>query len=65
MVERIPEFSGTQPESDFFGATQTRLFQVGYVPDPTRIRRYEKTHKIWSKKCMIPDKIPDFLGTQT
>ena len=62
-MERAPEFSGTRPESDFFWATQTRLFQVGYIPDPTRTRPYEKTHKIWSKKFRIPDKIPDFLGT--
>ena len=44
--------------------TRTRLFQVGYVPDPTRIQPYETKHKIWSKKCTIPDKIPDFSGTQ-
>ena len=27
--------AGTRPKPDFFGATRTRLFQVGYVPDPT------------------------------
>ena len=31
---------------------------------PTRPWLYEKPHKIWSKKCMIPDKIPDFLCTR-
>ena len=56
--------AGTRPEPDFFWATRTRFFQVGYVPDPTRIRPYETKHKIWSKKYMIPDKIPDFLATR-
>ena len=64
VVERVPKFSGTRPKSDFFWATWTRLFQVGYVPDPTRTRPFETKHKIWSKKCMIPDKIPDYLGTR-
>ena len=65
VVERVPELSCTRPESDFFGATRTRLFLVGYVPDPTQTRLYETKHKIWSKKCMIlPDKIPNFLGTR-
>ena len=64
VVERVPEFLGTRPEPDFFWATRTRFFQVGYVPDPTRTRHYENPHKIWSKRCMIPDKIPDFLSTR-
>ena len=54
VVEQVPENSGTR----------TRLLQVEYVPDPTRTQPYESKHKSWSKKCMIPDKIPDFLGTQ-
>ena len=48
VVERAPEFSGTRPETDFLWATRT-------LP-------YETKH--WSKKCMTPDKIPDFLGTR-
>ena len=48
VVERVPEFSGTRPEPDLFWATRTRLFQVGYVPDPTRTRPFEPKHKIWS-----------------
>ena len=55
VVERVP---------DFFWATRTRLFQVGYVPDPTQTRPYETKHKILIKKCTLPDKIPDFLGTR-
>ena len=44
VVERVPEFSGTRPESDLFWATRTRLYQVGYVPDPTRTRPFEPKH---------------------
>ena len=51
-------------EPNFFWATRTWLFKVGYVPDPTWTRPYETKHKIWNKMCMIRDKIPDFLGTQ-
>ena len=55
VVERVPEFSGTRPEPDLFWPTRTRLFQVGYVPDPTRTRPNEPKHKIWIKKYTIPD----------
>ena len=40
-----------------------RLKPTG-VPDPTQTQPYETKHKIWSKMCLIPDKIPDFLGTR-
>ena len=51
------------PNPTFFGLPESNFSMSGMYP--TRTRLYEKTHKIWSKKCIIPDKILNFLGTQT
>ena len=64
VLERVPDYPSFLPETDYFWATRTRLFRSGRYPIPTRTRLFEKTHTIWGKKCIIPDKISDFLGTR-
>ena len=64
VLERVPDYPSFLPETDYFWATRTRLFRSGRYPTPTRTRLFEKTHTIWGKKCIIPDKISDFLGTR-
>ena len=57
MVERVPEFLGTRPKPDFFWATQTWLFQVGYVPEPDLMKQ---NIKFGVKRTWYPTKYPTF-----